>query len=88
MKFDSYPRFIKSDLYKECLLREISGEKLPFEGKIDPALELNVNNNNNNSSNNNNNKNNSCGSGTSSSNQSPHQLPHSHSKVSIIVSHS
>ncbi|XP_075222351.1 regulator of G protein signaling family member locomotion defects isoform X2 [Lycorma delicatula] len=81
MKFDSYPRFIKSDLYKECLLREISGEKLPFEGKIDPALELNVNNNNNNSSNNNNNKNNSCGSGTSSSNQSPHQLPHSHSKL-------
>lgn len=27
MKFDSYPRFIKSDLYKECLLRELSGEE-------------------------------------------------------------
>lgn len=26
MKFDSYPRFIKSNLYKECLLRELSGE--------------------------------------------------------------
>lgn len=26
MKFDSYPRFLKSDLYKNYLMREISGE--------------------------------------------------------------
>lgn len=30
MKFDSYPRFIKSELYKECLLRELAGEELPY----------------------------------------------------------
>ncbi|XP_014249405.1 regulator of G-protein signaling loco isoform X2 [Cimex lectularius] len=29
MKFDSYPRFIKSDLYKECVVRVLAGEELP-----------------------------------------------------------
>jgi len=43
MKFDSYPRFIKSELYKECLLREISGEALPVRGKLDAALQLHHN---------------------------------------------
>ncbi|XP_054260544.1 regulator of G-protein signaling loco isoform X2 [Macrosteles quadrilineatus] len=43
MKFDSYPRFIKSELYKECLLREISGEALPVRGKLDTALQLHHN---------------------------------------------
>lgn len=28
MKFDSYPRFLKSDLYKNYLMREISGENV------------------------------------------------------------
>ncbi|KAG8236670.1 hypothetical protein J437_LFUL014398 [Ladona fulva] len=30
MKFDSYPRFLKSDLYKECLMRDMSGQSLSF----------------------------------------------------------
>ncbi|CAB0011575.1 unnamed protein product, partial [Nesidiocoris tenuis] len=29
MKFDSYPRFIKSDLYKDCVVRVLAGEELP-----------------------------------------------------------
>ncbi|RZF36390.1 hypothetical protein LSTR_LSTR002986 [Laodelphax striatellus] len=51
MKFDSYPRFIKSDLYQECSLRETSGEKLPFHGKIDSALELHLSSHSKSSSN-------------------------------------
>ncbi|KAK9498079.1 hypothetical protein O3M35_003961 [Rhynocoris fuscipes] len=31
MKFDSYPRFIKSDLYKECVMRVLAGEELPVK---------------------------------------------------------
>lgn len=30
MKFDSYPRFVKSDLYKMCLVEQIA-EHLPFD---------------------------------------------------------
>lgn len=41
MKFDSYPRFIKSELYKECLLREMAGEELPYQG--DAQLTPNIN---------------------------------------------
>ncbi|GLH10734.1 Regulator of G-protein signaling loco [Gryllus bimaculatus] len=42
MKFDSYPRFIKSDLYKDCLVRELSGEDLPFPGgnDLDVGLQM------------------------------------------------
>lgn len=42
MKFDSYPRFLKSDLYKECLVRELSGQELPFPGGegLDTGLQL------------------------------------------------
>jgi len=29
MKFDSYPRFVKSDLYKMCLVEQIA-DNLPF----------------------------------------------------------
>ncbi|KAF6216900.1 hypothetical protein GE061_001250 [Apolygus lucorum] len=29
MKFDSYSRFIKSDLYKECVVRVLAGKELP-----------------------------------------------------------
>lgn len=30
MKFDSYQRFLKSDIYKECALLEIQGKPLPY----------------------------------------------------------
>lgn len=42
MKFDSYPRFLKSDLYKECLVQELSGQELPFPGgeNLDTGLQL------------------------------------------------
>lgn len=33
MKFDSYQRFLKSDLYRECLQKELKGEKLPRYGE-------------------------------------------------------
>jgi len=29
MKFDSYPRFVKSDLYKMCLVEQIA-DHIPF----------------------------------------------------------
>lgn len=38
MMYDSYPRFLKSDIYKECLRKEDRGEKVSFIP--DPALEL------------------------------------------------
>ncbi|XP_048584435.1 regulator of G-protein signaling 12 isoform X2 [Nematostella vectensis] len=31
MKFDSYPRFLKSDLYRQCLMCEAEGVALPYE---------------------------------------------------------
>lgn len=34
MKFDSYPRFIKSELYKECLLRDLEKKELPYQGNL------------------------------------------------------
>uniref|UniRef100_A0A336M2D8 CSON010776 protein n=1 Tax=Culicoides sonorensis TaxID=179676 RepID=A0A336M2D8_CULSO len=37
MKFDSYPRFLKSDLYKKCLESENKKQKRAFE-QIDPLL--------------------------------------------------
>lgn len=42
MKFDSYPRFLRSELYKECLVREISGQELPCTGRdgLDKGLQL------------------------------------------------
>lgn len=36
MKFDSYPRFVKSDLYKMFLVEQIS-ENLPFN-EHDPTI--------------------------------------------------
>jgi len=40
MKFDSYGRFLKSDLYTECLSAELKGKKLPYTGEdnMDPEL--------------------------------------------------
>lgn len=35
MKFDSYNRFLKSDIYKECATAENSGKMFPFEDDID-----------------------------------------------------
>ncbi|XP_073826162.1 regulator of G-protein signaling loco-like [Musca autumnalis] len=32
MKFDSYQRFLRSDLYKQCLQAEKKGKSLPFSG--------------------------------------------------------
>ncbi|KAL1130053.1 hypothetical protein AAG570_012996, partial [Ranatra chinensis] len=41
MKFDSYPRFIKSELYKECVMRALSGEELPVQsGNSELQLDL------------------------------------------------
>ena len=44
MKFDSFSRFLKSELYKESLVAEMSGKTLPFadsnQSEVDPLLEL------------------------------------------------
>ena len=33
MKTDSYPRFLKSDVYKESVLAEMENKPLPFNGE-------------------------------------------------------
>jgi len=38
MKFDSYPRFVKSDLYKMCLVEQIA-DHLPFND-LDKTVNL------------------------------------------------
>jgi len=44
MKFDSFSRFLKSDLYKESLVAEMSGKPLRFDPAagtdLDPDLDL------------------------------------------------
>lgn len=40
MKFDSFSRFLKSDLYKDNLMAEMSGKSLPFEAAEDPNLDI------------------------------------------------
>lgn len=43
MKFDSYQRFIRSDLYKTCLAAEQQKQPLPYPGnKLDPNLRTTV----------------------------------------------
>lgn len=44
MKFDSYSRFLKSDVYKECLERDARGEDLQFgsEESLDPNLRISI----------------------------------------------
>ena len=44
MKFDSYSRFLKSDLYNKCLTQDRKGLSLPFVGD-DPDLEMSSENN-------------------------------------------
>lgn len=39
MKFDSYQRFIRSELYKTCLIAESKNQPLPYPGdQLDPGL--------------------------------------------------
>ena len=41
MKFDSFSRFLKSDLYKDSLVAEMSGKTLPFENSDkEPLLDI------------------------------------------------
>ena len=30
MKLDSYARFLKSNMYKECIMSEMEGKSIPF----------------------------------------------------------
>lgn len=45
MKFDSYQRFLKSDIYKDCALLELQGKALPYEQNSD-MQQCDTNNNN------------------------------------------
>lgn len=46
MKFDSYQRFIRSDLYKSCLEAEQKGIPLPYPAEsLDPMLKINLHSN-------------------------------------------
>ena len=42
MKLDSYSRFLKSALYKECEARDLRGQSLPYPGDetLDPHLRI------------------------------------------------
>ncbi|XP_071545051.1 regulator of G-protein signaling loco-like isoform X7 [Panulirus ornatus] len=42
MKFDSYSRFLKSSLYKDCVSRDMRGQTLPYPGDdtLDPDLRI------------------------------------------------
>lgn len=43
MKFDSYQRFIRSDMYKTCLVAEQQKQPLPYPGnQLDPNLRTSV----------------------------------------------
>lgn len=43
MKFDSYQRFIRSEIYKECLAAESKGEPLPYPGnRLDQNLNTSI----------------------------------------------
>ncbi len=40
MKQDSYPRFLKCDLYKESVMAEMEGKPLPYSEKLDKKVRL------------------------------------------------
>ena len=42
MKLDSYSRFLKSSLYKECEARDLRNQSLPYPGDetLDPDLRI------------------------------------------------
>lgn len=41
MKFDSYPRFLRSDVHRQCVAAEASHKKLPFPSdKTDEKLRI------------------------------------------------
>ncbi|KAK3876061.1 hypothetical protein Pcinc_019116 [Petrolisthes cinctipes] len=44
MKFDSYSRFLKSGLYKDCVNRDMRGQTLPYPGDhtLDPDLRIHL----------------------------------------------
>lgn len=43
MKFDSYQRFIRSDLYKSCLTAEAKKQPLPYPSdQLDPGLRIQI----------------------------------------------
>jgi len=42
MKFDSFSRFLKSDLYKESLMAEMAGRELPFADALDAEVMIEV----------------------------------------------
>lgn len=39
MKFDSYTRFLKSQLYRQCLVNEMEGKPLPIEHREEEKKE-------------------------------------------------
>lgn len=40
MKFDSYSRFIRSDLYKSCVEAETNNQPIPFSDRLDAKLDI------------------------------------------------
>lgn len=40
MKFDCYQRFLKSTMFKECMLREMQGQPLLYQGQLQETENL------------------------------------------------
>jgi hypothetical protein len=37
MKLDSYTRFLKSNMYKDCIMSEMEGKSIPYSKQIQPT---------------------------------------------------